>query len=96
MYKLKNKVNNIPFREWINNKEIYVFKYQQKILAINGICPHFSGELSFDKNRNKIICSFHSLTFCPITLLSDNNKYKKINSFKIFIENENIFLKDEI
>ena len=96
MYKLKNKVKNIPFREWINNKEIHVFKYDHKILAINGICPHFGGELSFDSKSKKITCSFHSLTFCPLTLLSNHNKYKKIHSYKIFVENENIFIKDEV
>lgn len=83
-YKLKNSINDVPFREWISIKyEVYVFKNNNKLQAINGVCPHYYGKLELNKNKNQITCNFHHLKVCPNNLTTNNKKFKKIQSFKI-------------
>jgi|AACY02.4.fsa_nt_gi Ferredoxin subunits of nitrite reductase and ring-hydroxylating dioxygenases len=83
-YKLIKTVQDLPFREWLNDKiEVYVFENNGTLKVINGICPHYYGELELDKKNNKLKCSFHHLKVCPKTLISNNKKFKKIQEFKI-------------
>ena len=83
-YKLNHSVNELPFREWVNkNIEIYVYSIDGKLKAINGICPHYYGELELNKKKNKLKCNFHHLEVCSRTLISNNRKFKKVQEFKI-------------
>lgn len=83
-YKLIKSIKDLPFREWINDKiEVYVFENNGKIKAINGICPHYYGEIELDKKNKELKCNFHHLKICPKTLISNNKKFKKIQEFKI-------------
>ena len=83
-YILKNNIKNVPFTEWINDKiEVHAFYYNSKLVVINSICPHFGGELYFDKEKKKILCNFHNLEFCPVTFKSDHQVYKKIIRYKV-------------
>ena len=84
-YKLTQSINELPFREWVNeNLEIYVYEIDGKLKAINGVCPHFYGELELNKKKNKLKCNFHHLKAFPRTLISNNKKFRKIQEFKIF------------
>ena len=55
-YKLAKSIKELPFREWVNdNLEIYVYKNENKLRAINGICPHFYGQIELnEKKRIKV------------------------------------------
>jgi len=81
---LKKTKKDIPFREWVSEKqEVYVFLKNDKIIVINGICPHFGGELYYNLSKDKILCNLHSLSFCPKNMTSNHKTYKKIQSFKV-------------
>ena len=83
-YQLKKSIKDLPFREWVNDSiEIYIYKYNNKLRVINGICPHFYGQLELNQNKNEIICNFHHLKVCPVTLTSNSKKFKKIQEYKI-------------
>lgn len=83
-YQLKKSIKDLPFREWLNdNVEVYIYKYNNELKAINGICPHFYGQLELNQNKNEIKCNFHHLKICPATLASNSKKFKKIQEYKI-------------
>ena len=83
-YKLAKSIKELPFREWVNdNLEIYVYKYENKLRAINGICPHFYGQIELNEKKNELKCNFHHLKICPATLISNSKKFRKIREFKI-------------
>lgn len=83
-YKLAKSIKELPFREWVNdNLEIYVYKNENKLRAINGICPHFYGQIELNEKKNELKCNFHHLKICPATLISNSKKFRKIQEFKI-------------
>ena len=82
--KLKKSIENLPFREWITgDQEIYAYHDGSKVRIINGICPHYFGELYLDNKQNKIVCNFHHLKFCPKNLTGNHESYKKLREYKI-------------
>lgn len=84
---LEKKIQDIPFREWISEtEEVYVFKGNNGVTVINGVCPHFGGELYYDEKAKRIFCNLHSLTFCPNTMESNHRIFKKINSYRVINE----------
>ena len=87
-YKLVKTIQDVPFREWINDKiEVYVYKNNDSLKVINGICPHYYGELELDETNNKLKCNLHHLKVCPKSLVSNNKKFKKIQEFKLLSKN---------
>ena len=83
-YKLTQSINELPFREWVNeNLEIYVYEIDGKLKVVDGICPHYYGKISLNDKKDELRCNFHHLKICPKTLISNNRKFKKIREFKI-------------
>ena len=86
--------------------EIIVFKFKNEILIRSSICPHFGGEICFDKNKSTLKCNWHAWEFEPQTgkCLTYDVK-SSIRNYEIatlsidqkkhvfFIDNNAIFLK---
>ena len=52
--------------KWIDDfrDEIIIFKDRQKKLkAFSSICPHFGGELIYEKKKSQIKCKWHNWKF---------------------------------
>lgn len=77
----------------INNKEIALFKVNNEVLAIDNNCLHMGGSLSEGEiEGQKVTCPLHGWQF---DLKSGNNVMPgagKLNTYKIIIENEDIYL----
>jgi len=53
---------------WIEElrDEVIVFKNQDNsIKVVSSICPHFGGEIFYNRKINKLKCKWHDWSFCP-------------------------------
>jgi nitrite reductase/ring-hydroxylating ferredoxin subunit len=60
----QNNFTNI----WVEElrDEVIVFKNSNKLIkVISSICPHFGGEIFYNKKINKLKCKWHDWSFCP-------------------------------
>jgi nitrite reductase/ring-hydroxylating ferredoxin subunit len=86
--------------------EIIVFKFNNDILIRSSICPHFGGELFFDKDKSTLRCNWHAWEFepqkgkCLTYDVKSNVRSYEITTLPtdqkkhvFFIENSEIFLK---
>ncbi len=86
--------------------EIIVFKFNNEILIRSSICPHFGGEIYFDRNKLILKCKWHAWEYEPKTgkcltyNIKSNVRNYEINTFPkdlkkyaFFVENDEIFLK---
>jgi|TARA_B110000037_G_C17110320_1_gene501579 nitrite reductase/ring-hydroxylating ferredoxin subunit len=90
-------------------EEIILFlDKEEKIIIFSSICPHFGGEIYYDKNEDILRCSWHDWKFCknsgkclsypirgklnPYAFEIDPNKLKK---YSYSIEDDNIYLNHE-
>ena len=58
------------FIKWIESwkDELIVYLDKSNNLKIkSSICPHFGGEIVFDKKKNNLKCLWHNWKFCPDT-----------------------------
>jgi nitrite reductase/ring-hydroxylating ferredoxin subunit len=63
------KVSNF-FVKWIDEwkDEVIVFLNKQNEIKIkSSICPHFGGEIIYDKKIKKLKCLWHDWKFCPVS-----------------------------
>ena len=54
--------------KWVNEWKDEVIVYldtNNKINVKSSICPHFGGEIVYDKNIKKLKCLWHDWKFCP-------------------------------
>ena len=88
--------------------ELIIYKLNGEIFVKSSICPHFGGEIYYDKNEDILRCSWHDWKFCknsgkclsypirgklnPYAFEIDPNKLKK---YSYSIEDDNIYLNHE-
>ena len=61
------KIRNYIIK-WIDkwNDEVIVFINKEKKIKIkSSICPHFGGEIIYNKKNNRLNCLWHNWNFCP-------------------------------
>jgi len=103
-----SNIRNNYFIKYIDKirDEIIVFKYNEEILIRSSICPHFGGEIYFDKSKLILKCKWHAWEYEPRTgkcltynVKSNVRNYevktfpKKLKKYDFFIKNDKIFLK---
>ena len=65
--KLKDKKYFIKWiDEWRDELIVYIDK-SENIKIKSSICPHFSGEIVFEKKTNTLKCLWHNWKFCADT-----------------------------
>ncbi len=106
--KIKEFEKKDYFIEWFEElkDEIIIFlDKNKKIKAFSSICPHFGGELIFDKKNEFLKCKWHNwkfdiesgacLTHKIPTKLKEYNieiEPKKLKSYDIMSEDNNLYL----
>ena len=52
--------------KWIEDwrDEIIIFKKNNEIKLFSSICPHFGGQIVYDKSTKKLKCLWHDWKFC--------------------------------
>jgi nitrite reductase/ring-hydroxylating ferredoxin subunit len=94
--------------KWVDDfrDEIIIFKNKQKKLTVfSSICPHFGGELIYDKKNSQIKCKWHNWKFhentgkClthPIPLKLKEYKInvnpKNLKKYNIIFEDKKIYV----
>lgn len=86
--------------------EIIVFKFNDEILVRSSICPHFGGEIYFDKKKSILRCRWHLWEFEPKTgkcltynVKSNVRDYsvksfpKDLKKYDFYVEDDKIFLR---
>ncbi len=62
----KKKYLNFWIEEFRDELIVFVNKLNQ-IKIFSSICPHFGGEIKFNKKDNTLTCKWHNWKFCPDT-----------------------------
>ena len=87
-------------------EEIILFLDKEKeIIIFSSICPHFGGEIYYDKNEDILRCSWHDWKFCKNSgkclshpLKSKLDQYElhmnpnELKKYNYSIEDDNIYL----
>ena len=60
----KNIFLNIWIEEWKDELIIFL-NNKNEIKVFSSICPHFGGEIKYDKKNKLLKCSWHDWKFCP-------------------------------
>ena len=102
---LKKSIYLIKWLEQIKDEIIVFLDQEKKIRIFSSICPHFGGEIYYEKKRNHLICKWHNWKFCKITgkclthpikgrLKNYDFKVnpKKLKNYNYNIQNEKIYL----
>ena len=88
---LKKKDYLIKEIEQIKEEVIIFENTENEIEIFSSICPHFGGEISYLKNKNKFKCKWHGWEFSP----SDGKCLSfvikgKLSQYKLNLEPQNL------
>ncbi len=79
----------------VNGKEIALFNLNNEFFAIDNACPHKGGPLAEGfLEENKVTCPFHGWQFDVKTGQNLMPELGKVNSYKVLVENEDIFIEE--
>ena len=53
--------------EWKDELIIFIDSMNNKLKIFSSICPHFGGELYFDKKQLKLRCKWHAWEYDPVS-----------------------------
>ena len=62
---LKKSIYLIKWLEQIKDEIIVFLDQEKKIRIFSSICPHFGGEIFYNKKIQKLKCKWHGWSFCP-------------------------------
>lgn len=80
---LKKKGQIIKFFQELKEEIICFLDTKENIKIFSSICPHFGGEIYYDKNRNTLRCKWHDWNFCADTGKCLNDLVNlKLNSYE--------------
>jgi NAD(P)H-dependent nitrite reductase small subunit len=77
----------------IKNKSIALFKYKNKIYAIQNLCPHQNADLAdgFVKD-GKVFCPMHNWSFFLSDGMYSINNQMKLKTYRVQQRNGKIFI----
>ena len=79
----------------LGTEEIAIFKSGKDFYAIGNICPHRGASLSEGHLENaQVTCAWHAWTFDVKTGMSLDIPGAKVKTYKVKIENQEIFVKE--
>ena len=102
-----SNINGSYFIKYVDEirDEIIVFKFNGEIIIRSSICPHFGGEIYFNKKKLILKCKWHAWEFEPKTgkcltynVKSNVRNYevktipKDLKKYNFYVENNEIFL----
>lgn len=103
---IKKKKYFIKFIDEIKDEVIaFIDKETNQIKLFSSICPHFGGEIFYNKSKNTLQCKWHDWKFCRISgkclsfpIKGNLNPYnfeispKDLNRYNSEIIDKNIFV----
>ena len=94
---LKDLNKSNQFSRWIDGHDVLIYKYNNKILGISNICPHFGGPIGYHEikiNDGKAVftCLWHNLQYDVNTGKCITQKSLCLRKYDVEVENEDIFV----
>ena len=97
-----SKIKHGHFIKYVDEirDEIIVFNFKGEILIRSSICPHFGGEIYFDKKKLILKCKWHAWEYEPKTgkcltyNVKSNIRNYEVKSFPKDLKKYNFFIKD--
>jgi NAD(P)H-dependent nitrite reductase small subunit len=87
---------NTGKRFYINETDIAVYKYKNKVYAVNNVCPHQRSALMYDGfiEDGHVVCPIHGWMFNLETGRTPSG-CGKIELYEAFVMNDNVYVKVE-
>ena len=88
---------NKQFSRWVNDHDILVYLYKNKVKAISNICPHFGGPVGYHEirevNGEKVFtCLWHNLQFNVGNGVCTLHKNLKLREYQVIVDSDKIFV----
>jgi len=78
----------------LEDKEIALFRFQDRIFAIDNLCPHEGGSLADGEITNNIVtCPLHGWTFDVCRGCGIDPSDQKVSSYEVRVEGEDVWIK---
>ena len=94
---LKDLKKNNQFSRWVEDHDILIYKFYNKIRAISNICPHFGGPIGYHEIRKKgensvFTCLWHNLQFDVETGQCITQKNFCLRKYEVNLEEDDIYV----
>ena len=96
--KLSDLDKNNQFSKWVEDHDVLVFRYNNKIKAYSNICPHFGGPIGHHKIKKNVdgnpvfTCLWHNLEFDIYKGKCIQSEKLKLREYDLSIEGDDIFV----
>ena len=96
--KISDLDKNNQFSKWVEDHDVLVFRYNNKIKAYSNICPHFGGPIGYHKIKKNVegnpvfTCLWHNLEFDIHKGKCIQSEKLKLREYDLSIEGDDIFV----
>ena len=94
---LKDLEKNNQFSRWVEDHDILIYQFNNKIRAISNICPHFGGPIGYHEIKKKngvnvFTCLWHNLQYNVDTGKCLTQKNFCLRKYEVSLEQSDIYV----